>query len=152
MSATSPESQPVAVRRVAYFPLGLIIAVVLLRLATGWHFYREGTKKLSYNPETSEVSLNFTAEGFLRNAVGPLRDAFRSRIPNFHNWEGLHAKPWQYRPTTEEEEEKLAEWQREYAERQREAKEADEEPPYEFSPDLAYAEWATRVAEDWQNM
>ncbi|HEX6964091.1 MAG TPA: hypothetical protein VF175_19640, partial [Lacipirellula sp.] len=102
MAATSPEPQPATVRRVAFVPLGLIVAIVLLRLATGWHFYREGTKKLSYNPDTGEVSLNFSAEGFLRNAVGPLRDNFRSWIPNFHNWEGLLAKPWQYRPTTPE--------------------------------------------------
>jgi uncharacterized membrane protein YphA (DoxX/SURF4 family) len=152
MAASTPVSQPVAVQRIAYIPFGLIVAIVLLRLATGWHFYREGTKKLSYNPETGKVSLNFSAEGFLRNAVGPLRDTIRSRIPNFHDWEGLLAKPWQYRRTTEEEEEKLAEWERDYAKRRKEAEDKGEEPPFEFSPHLAYSEWATRIVEDWQEM
>jgi len=133
-------------------PLGLIVAIVLLRLATGWHFYREGTKKLSYNPETRQVSLNFSAEGFLRNSAGPLRDVIRSRIPNFHNWETLLAEPWQFRAPTPEEEKEQAEWEREYAARRKEAEDDDEAPPFEFSPRLAYSKWATRVAQDWQEM
>jgi uncharacterized membrane protein YphA (DoxX/SURF4 family) len=152
MATTTPVSEPVTVRRIAYVPLGLIVAIVLLRLATGWHFYREGTKKLAYNPDTGKVSLNFSAEAFLRNAEGPLRDTIRSQIPNFHNWEGLLAKPWQYRPTTEEEEKQLKEWQEEYAARRKAAEERDETPPYEFSPELAYGEWATRIVADWQDM
>jgi uncharacterized membrane protein YphA (DoxX/SURF4 family) len=150
MASTKSVLQPMAVQRIAYIPFGLIVAIVLLRLATGWHFYREGTKKLAYNPDTRKVTLDFTAESFLRNAVGPLREIVRSRIPNFHNWEGLLAKPWQYRPTTPEEEQKLAEWEREYAARRKAAQDKGEEPPFEFSPHLAYSEWATRIAEDWQ--
>ncbi len=149
MATTAPANEPVLVRRIAYVPLGLVMAIVLLRLATGWHFYREGTKKLSYNPDTGKISLNFSAEAFLRNAVGPLRDTIRSQIPNFHNWEGLLAKPWQYRPTTDEEQEQLQEWAEQYAARQKAAEERGETAPYEFSPDLAYAEWATRIVADW---
>jgi uncharacterized membrane protein YphA (DoxX/SURF4 family) len=152
MAESAPATHHPTVRRIAYIPLGLIVAIVLLRLATGWHFYREGTKKLSYNPETGQVSLNFSAEGFLRGAVGPLRNVFRSRIPNFHDWESLLAEPWQFRAPTAEEEKEQAAWEREYAARRKQAEEKDETPPFEFSPHLSYSKWATRIAEDWQAM
>ena len=44
-----------AVRRVAVIPCGVVLAIVVLRLCVGWHFYKEGTKKLLYNPETKEL-------------------------------------------------------------------------------------------------
>lgn len=152
MADTTTVTQPAVVRHIRYVPLGLVVAIVLLRLATGWHFYREGTKKLSYNPETREVTLNFSAEPFLRNAVGPLRDVIRARIPNFHDWESLLAEPWQFRSPTPEELKEQAEWQREYAARRKSAEDEGETPPYEFSPHLPYAKWATRIAADWQEM
>ena len=150
MATTPPVPQPVAVRQVAYFPFAVIVAIVLLRLATGWHFYREGTKKLAYNPVTGEVSLNFSAEGMLRHAVGPVATWIREELPNFHNWEGLLATPWQSRPATPEEAKELQEWQQEYAARQKAAEEQDEPPVFEYAPNLSYAKWGTQVVEDWR--
>jgi uncharacterized membrane protein YphA (DoxX/SURF4 family) len=130
--------------------MGLVMALVILRLCTGWHFYREGTKKLAYNPTTGEVSLDFSAEGMLRQAVGPLGPKIRAELPNFHYWESKLAKPWQLRTPTEEEEQELQTWEREYATRVSEAKEKGDEPPFEFSPRLSYSEWANQVVQDWQ--
>jgi uncharacterized membrane protein YphA (DoxX/SURF4 family) len=150
MATSIPASQPVAIQRIAYVPFGLIVAIVLLRLATGWHFYREGTKKLAYNPETGEVTIAFSAEGMLRQAVGPMKSWIRKELPNFHNWQNELATPWQSRPATPEEEEELEEWQKEYAARQKEAADQDEAPVFEFAPNLSYGKWATRVVEDWR--
>jgi hypothetical protein len=150
MATTTSAPQPVAVRQVAYIPLGLIVAIVLLRLATGWHFYREGTKKLAYNPTTGEVSLDFSAEGMLRQAVGPVGEWVRDELPSFHNWESLLATPWQSRPATEEEEAELEEWQKDYEKRRKAAEEAGEPEVLEYAPNLSYAKWGTRVLEDWR--
>jgi uncharacterized membrane protein YphA (DoxX/SURF4 family) len=150
MATTTSAPQPVAVRQVAYIPLGLIVAIVLLRLATGWHFYREGTKKLAYNPTTGEVSLDFSAEGMLRHAVGPVGDWVRDELPNFHNWENLLATPWQSRPSTPEEEKELAEWQKDYAARQKAAADKDAPEVFEYAPNLSYAKWGTQVVKDWR--
>jgi uncharacterized membrane protein YphA (DoxX/SURF4 family) len=150
MPSTSEKPRPVEVRRVARIPLGLIVALVVLRLCTGWHFYREGTKKLSYNPETGEVGLAFSAEGMLRKAVGPLAATIRSELPNFHSWESELAKPWQIRSLSEKEEQELQAWEADYAARQKEAKEKGEAPLFEFSPRLSYSQWANHVVKDWQ--
>ena len=49
-------------------------ALVLLRLAIGWHFFREGSAKLAYDPRTKRFDVAFSAEGFLPQAKGPLAD------------------------------------------------------------------------------
>lgn len=131
--------------------MAVIVAIVLLRLATGWHFYREGTKKLAYNPATGEVSLAFSAEGMLRQAVGPVATWIRGELPNFHNWQNLLATPWQSRPTTPEEEQEFEQWQKDYAARQKAAEEKDEPPVFEYAPNLSYAKWGTQVVEDWRS-
>ncbi len=41
-----------------------VVALVALRLAVGWHFYREGADKI--------IDGNFTSAGFFRTAKGPL--------------------------------------------------------------------------------
>jgi uncharacterized membrane protein YphA (DoxX/SURF4 family) len=149
--ATSAESAAaVPVRRVAYIPTGLIIALVLLRLCAGWHFWREGTKKLAYNPATGRTTIAFSAEPMLRLAVGPLAPTIKEELPNFHDWESLLAKPWVLRPMTDKEQAELEKWERDYAARRAAAKKKGEEPPFEFPPQLPYAEWGTRVSEDWK--
>lgn len=49
-----------------------IVALVALRLAIGWHFFREGADKL--------ISGDFHTEGFMRIAKGPLEPVFRGMI------------------------------------------------------------------------
>jgi uncharacterized membrane protein YphA (DoxX/SURF4 family) len=49
------------------------VALVLLRLAVGWHFYREGTAKL-------QPSSKFTSTAFLSNAKGPFAPLYHNMI------------------------------------------------------------------------
>lgn len=57
-----------------YARLGIfgILALIGLRVGIGWHFYMEGVDKVRSN--------NFSAEGFLVAANGPLKDTFQSMI------------------------------------------------------------------------
>lgn len=59
------------------FQIGIlgIIFLVLLRLGIGWHFYREGSKKLD--------SGKFAATGFLTQATGPLAGFYHGMIPDY---------------------------------------------------------------------
>lgn len=150
MATTTPVSPPIVMRPATCIPLGMVVAIVLLRLAIGWHFYREGTKKLAYNPSTGEVSLDFSAEGMLRHAVGPVGDLIRSELPNFHNWEKDLATPWQSRAATPAELAELETWKKEYAQRRAQAEEEGRQPALEFALDLPYGKWATRIAADWR--
>ena len=45
-----------------------VLAILALRLAIGWHFYREGADKL--------ISGNFSSAGFMKIAKGPLTPVF----------------------------------------------------------------------------
>lgn len=54
----------------------IIAVLVLLRLATGWHFFNEGVKKL--DPD-------FSSAGFLRQAKGPMASTFRSMVTGPYN-------------------------------------------------------------------
>lgn len=59
--------------------------LVLLRLAIGWHFFKEGVSHYT-DPAWS-------SEGFLRQAKGPLADAYQSMLPDFHGWNRLMLAP-----------------------------------------------------------
>jgi uncharacterized membrane protein YphA (DoxX/SURF4 family) len=61
-----------------YYP-GFFAALflVLLRTAIGWHFLYEGWEKV--NPSEGKP---FTAEPYLRNAVGPFAPKFRQMVPD----------------------------------------------------------------------
>jgi uncharacterized membrane protein YphA (DoxX/SURF4 family) len=150
MASTPSAPAAAPVRWAPYVPTSLVVAIVLLRVCAGWHFYREGTKKLAYNPATGKTSVAFSAEPMLKQAIGPLAPTIRQQLPNFHNWETKLAKPWVIRPTTDEEQAELEKWEKDYAARRKTAEEKGEEPPFEFSPQLSYSEWATQVAEDWK--
>lgn len=64
-------------------PLACVL-LVTLRLAIGWHLLYEGLWKLS----TQNTSQPWSAEGYLKNATGPLRNEFRALTgdPNDLNW------------------------------------------------------------------
>ncbi|MFP6574671.1 MAG: hypothetical protein VB912_05930, partial [Pirellulaceae bacterium] len=49
-----------------------IVALVVLRIGTGWHFFSEGTTKLQTG--------DFSSEGFLVNARGPLAGFFKGLV------------------------------------------------------------------------
>jgi uncharacterized membrane protein YphA (DoxX/SURF4 family) len=58
----------------AQFTTLVIVSLVALRLACGWLFFREGSKKLD--------SGTFTSSHFLRDAEGPLDDAYLAMVPD----------------------------------------------------------------------
>jgi uncharacterized membrane protein YphA (DoxX/SURF4 family) len=60
------------------------VLLVTLRLAIGWHLLYEGLWKLS----TQQTPQPWTAEGYLKNATGPLRNQFRALTgdPNDLRW------------------------------------------------------------------
>ncbi len=60
--------------------------LILLRTAIGWHFYHEGDLKLH---SADRGGANFSAEGYLRNATGPLAPKFRALIPDPHGLKKL---------------------------------------------------------------
>jgi uncharacterized membrane protein YphA (DoxX/SURF4 family) len=52
-----------------------IIALVILRVAVGWHFFKEGATKVKEG--------GFSSVGFLGAAVGPMSPYFHSMIPDY---------------------------------------------------------------------
>jgi uncharacterized membrane protein YphA (DoxX/SURF4 family) len=58
--------------------------LVLVRLAIGWHLMYEGLWKLS----TQHTTTPWSAEGYLKNATGPMRSTFRNMTgdPDDLNW------------------------------------------------------------------
>lgn len=60
-----------------------MVMLVLLRLNIGWHFFSEGVKHYT-DP-------NWSSEGFLRAATGPLAPKFRSVLPDYHGLRALQA-------------------------------------------------------------
>jgi uncharacterized membrane protein YphA (DoxX/SURF4 family) len=75
-----------------------VLALVLLRLVIGWHFFREGTQKVVYEPHSGQLRMTFSADGFLANAKGPLAGWYRSHVPDDHGWRHLLATPRQNAP------------------------------------------------------
>ena len=62
-----------------------IVLLVLLRLAIGWHFFKEG---VSHHTDRA-----WSSEGFLKQAKGPLADMYHSVLPDFHGWNRLMLAP-----------------------------------------------------------
>ena len=61
-----------------------VVLLVLLRISIGWHLMYEGLWKLS----TLKTSTPWSAEGYLKNATGPMRGTFREMTgdPNDLKW------------------------------------------------------------------
>lgn len=65
------------------YPGLAVLAILLLRLNLGVHFYFEGIKKLD----------GFSAEGFLLAAKGPLAPSYQAFAKGPHDWRRLLASP-----------------------------------------------------------
>jgi uncharacterized membrane protein YphA (DoxX/SURF4 family) len=98
-----------------------VFGLVLMRLAIGWHFYREGSAKLGFDRGPGGYRVAFSAEGFVSQAQGPLADWFRSFAPGEHDWRALLATPQQDLPSGGD------------------------------ATNEAYQDWATRITEDWKS-
>ncbi len=141
-------------RTVVYFVRrwgwGSILALVLLRVAIGWHFYSEGTKKLAYNPATGETRVAFSSEGFRRGAVGPWAAWYRQDLPTQHDWERTLAVPREVGSTTKDEVAARKKWLDDYTKRRAAAEKAKAALPIEFPPGAPYYDWAVQIDKDWQ--
>ena len=127
-----------------------ILALVCLRVVVGWHFFSEGMQKVTYDRTTGQFDVKFSAEGFLRQAKGPMAYLLKNWIPNGHDWEKLLKVPVRQVPLTEKEEKQRQDWQYDYANRRAEATRKKEPPPIEM-PDFApYKAWAGRILSDWK--
>ena len=62
---------PSDLRRISWLAVFLL---VVLRISIGWHLFYEGLWKLS----TQNTAAPWTAEGYLKNATGPMRKTFRT--------------------------------------------------------------------------
>ncbi len=128
----------------------IVAALVLLRLVVGWHFFREGTKKLVYDQGRNEWQLDFSAEGFFSQAKGPLAGLIKGQLPGMHHWQSLLAVPRQALPFSQEADYERADWLGKYNQTRAAAAKAKEPVPIEFPPFAPYHDWATRIVDDWQ--
>jgi hypothetical protein len=62
-----------------------IIALVILRVVVGWHFFMEGSDKVQKG--------GFSSTGFLSAAKGPLASKFQSMIPDYDGSLRLNSGP-----------------------------------------------------------
>ncbi len=127
-----------------------VIALVLLRLIVGWHFFREGTKKLEYKPHSGQMGLDFSSVDFLGQAKGPMAPMYKSVLPFDHKWQELLAVAKQMVPLTEADLASQSEWQAGYEKRRKAAEEKKEPVTLEIPPTAPYRDWELKVIEDWR--
>ncbi len=118
-----------------------IILVVALRLATGWHFYSEGVKKLEPG---------FSSAGVLRAATGPLAPLYHGMVTGPHDAFSILSAPLKEGARSPEEASEIAKWQSEYAKAAAEAIKKGEPLPIEVSPHASYASLLANVRENWE--
>jgi uncharacterized membrane protein YphA (DoxX/SURF4 family) len=119
-------------------------------MITGFHFFRQGTEKLEYNPRTGETRIAFAGtEPFLRGAVGPWADFYKRDLPTFHDWERLLNVPTDATTPSEEQAAENAKWDAEYKKRVDAATAKKEVAPVEFAPYLRAGKWGEQTAKDW---
>jgi uncharacterized membrane protein YphA (DoxX/SURF4 family) len=135
-----------------YIGTGAVLALVLLRLAVGWHFFSNGLEKISVDPHTKEVRMTFTAAPFLTQAKGPLAAIFHSQAAVGHDWEALLAEPLQNAPLSPEEAKQRAAWTSAYNRKRIEAEKNKTTLAAEVPPFAPYQDWATRIVADWESI
>jgi uncharacterized membrane protein YphA (DoxX/SURF4 family) len=129
-----------------------VISLVLLRLAVGWHFFREGAQKVQYDRHDGELRMVFSSEGFLTQAKGPLAKWFHAQAPDDHGYRELLAVPRENAPPDAAELDERSKWAADYAKRRAEATKSGGEVLVEFPPGAPYLDWAKRISDDWRNV
>ncbi|MEX0612493.1 MAG: DoxX family protein [Pirellulales bacterium] len=129
-----------------------IMALVLLRLVVGWHFFREGSQKVEYDRRDGQFSLAFSSADFLTQAKGPLAKWYHAQAPDDHGWRELLAEPRRNVPPTAEEDDERSKWRADYERRRADATKKVEAAPVEFPPSAPYREWAEQIAADWRDV
>jgi uncharacterized membrane protein YphA (DoxX/SURF4 family) len=129
----------------------LAVGLVLLRVAAGWHFYREGTKKLAYDTHAHQVRIadTFSAEPFLRGAVGPWADFYRRDLPSLHRWEYHLTVAEKNATPTKEQAAAQAKWNSDNNKRRKAIMEKGEAPSIDFLPTGRATRWGEEISSDW---
>lgn len=127
-----------------------VLALVLLRLVIGWHFFGEGTKKLQYDRQDGRFRMAFSADDFLGVAKGPLAEWYHVYMPAEHEWRKLLGTPRENSKPTAEQAGERAKWVRESSQRRAAAEKSGQPAPVDFPPGAPYQEWAQRIADDWR--
>ena len=122
-----------------------ILCVVLLRLAIGWHFYSEGTKKLAPG---------FSSANFLRQAKGPLAHLYWREVPGGYDWHRHVAVPLDdARELTPDEVAENKAWTAAYGRALTAALKSGDPLPADFSPFPphvpSYEDWANEIRRAW---
>ena len=105
-----------------------VVAIVLLRLIVGWHFFTEGVAKY-VQPEA------FSSAAFFEQAKGPLAPFFHGLVPDFHHQQQFLDQPLAIRPLSED----------------GESRQESEAIESEFPPHAPYSKWADEIVRDWQS-
>lgn len=116
-------------------------------MAIGWHFFAEGTKKLTYDEVTDRWQISVPTEVVFRSATGPFAGFYKSKLPGFYDWENLLAVPTQSKPLTDEQISERVKWNQEYAARRKNAEKAGEPIPIEFPEYAPYKDWAEAIVD-----
>jgi uncharacterized membrane protein YphA (DoxX/SURF4 family) len=124
-----------------------VVALVVLRLCCGWHFFSEGIKKVEYDQSRGEWNLVFSAEPFLNGAVGPLANFYHSQAPTAHDWREHLAVPRQLDPAKSA---KLSGWVASYVKRRQGEINSGKATDAQFADFSPAAGWGEQVRADWQ--
>lgn len=126
-----------------------VLALVLLRLAIGWHFFTSGMEKVEYNQRRQEIRLTHTSAPFLSEAKGPFAEFFHSQAATGHDWQALLAVGRQNSILTPEDSKERAAWVSNYQRRRADAEKNNTAKPVEIPPFAPYHDWAQRIVGDW---
>lgn len=127
----------------------LLAAILLLRLCVGWHFFSEGIQKVAYDRNTGQWGLDFSAEGFFRQAKGPLAKVFWERIPGGHHWQANLIVPRQLTPSGGEQ---LSDWVTEYVRRRQSELKSGKHADVEILDFVPFASWKEQIDLDRRAM
>jgi uncharacterized membrane protein YphA (DoxX/SURF4 family) len=118
-----------------------MVMLVALRLAIGWHFFKEG---LSHRTDPT-----WTSEGFLKQAKGPLAAEYQAVLPKFHDWDRLILSPLPDNSATSKEEIGEAVSAKDTAV-DKAAADKSNKADKPAKPATAYDDWLTQVKNDWK--
>jgi len=122
----------------------IVFALLLLRLCIGWHFFQEGTKKLSYDADQGGLRVSFSAEGFFKTAQGPLAGFFKSLVPSGHRWYESLSVAKELKPLSEEQQQQRTDWVDAYNRIK-----PNEPHEVELFPDVVpYQKWGKQIESD----
>lgn len=133
-----------------YIGLGAVLALVMLRLVTGWHFFSSGMEKIEVDPHTKRARMTFTAAPFLSQAKGPFADFFHSQAATGHDWQLLLAVGREARIASPDEVKERDAWASADRRRRAEADKNNVPAPAEIPPFEDYHDWGARTIADWR--